>query len=512
MSRTEKFVLNSFSAAILQIITMLAGLITPRIMLVVYGSEINGLITSISQFISYFNLVEAGLAASVVYALYKPLAEQNHSKINSIVTAAKNFYFQSGYIFLILVVSLALLYPVFVKSDLLTEKEIGVLVLILGVSGALEFFTLAKYRAILTADQKTYIISFTSCLVTILNTAIIVILGFMRVNVVIMRMAVLSTVFLRSIILYVYVNKKYKYLDFSAEPDKSALNKRWEALYQQLLGSIQNGGPVIIATFLTSLSQVSIYSVYSMVLSGINGIMSIFTSGLAASFGEIIVTNNRSVLKKAYSQFEYCYYMMITIVYAMCLVLIYDFIKIYTANITDANYCVPLYGVLFTLNGLMYNIKTPQGMLIISAGMYRETRWRSTIQALLIVVVGVILTPCWKICGVLAGLLASNLYRTIDLLIFVPKYITHIPKRYTIRRMIRIFINVYIVFFVNKLFGFEVNSYMGWIIKAVITGIYTVLIVVLINGFIEKTLFKEVCARVKGMVKNVNKTGRKERV
>ena len=102
MTRTEKFFWNSFSSAVLQIVTMITGMITPRVMLTVYGSDINGLITSIGQFISYFSLVEAGLAAATIYALYAPLANDDHDKINSIVTASKQFYIQSVFIFVAL--------------------------------------------------------------------------------------------------------------------------------------------------------------------------------------------------------------------------------------------------------------------------------------------------------------------------------------------------------------------------------------------------------------------------
>ena len=81
MTRTEKFLKNSASTALLQVITMLSGFIIPRVMLDIYGSEINGLISSITQFINYFMLVEAGLSAAVVYSLYKPLAEKDYTKI-----------------------------------------------------------------------------------------------------------------------------------------------------------------------------------------------------------------------------------------------------------------------------------------------------------------------------------------------------------------------------------------------------------------------------------------------
>ena len=66
---------------------MIAGFIVPKIMLLNYGSEINGLVSSITQFINYFVIVEAGLTAAAVF-LYKPLAENQH-KINEVVSTTK---------------------------------------------------------------------------------------------------------------------------------------------------------------------------------------------------------------------------------------------------------------------------------------------------------------------------------------------------------------------------------------------------------------------------------------
>ena len=127
MSRKKKFLYNSTSSVLFQVVTLLVGLITPCIMLTVYGSEVNGLISSITQFISYFNLVEAGLSGATVYALYKPLADQNHTEINGVVAAAKKFYQQAGYIFVALTLILALVYPLYISSESLNIFEIGML-------------------------------------------------------------------------------------------------------------------------------------------------------------------------------------------------------------------------------------------------------------------------------------------------------------------------------------------------------------------------------------------------
>jgi O-antigen/teichoic acid export membrane protein len=204
VSRTKRFVYNSLTAAFLQVFTVLAGFIVPRIILAFYGSEINGLVTSIAQFISLFNLVEAGLAGAAVYALYKPLADDDHKSINAVLSATNRFYILSGYIFVALTLGLALIYPAFVKTAELSPFSVGALVLILGVSGALEFFTMAKYRALLTADQKLYMISLASIVAIVLNTVIIVLLAYSGASIVILRLVALFSVFARSLILYVY--------------------------------------------------------------------------------------------------------------------------------------------------------------------------------------------------------------------------------------------------------------------------------------------------------------------
>ena len=93
MNRTKKFMRNTVASVFQQAVVIIVGLILPRVMLVCYGSEINGITSSIQQFINYFTLVEAGIGASAIFALYKPLARQDHSRISSIVTAARNFSF-----------------------------------------------------------------------------------------------------------------------------------------------------------------------------------------------------------------------------------------------------------------------------------------------------------------------------------------------------------------------------------------------------------------------------------
>lgn len=502
MSRTKKFFYNSISTAFYQIILMISGFIIPRYMLIYYGSEINGLISSISQFIIYFNLVEAGLSSAAIYSLYKPLAEKDIKAINGVVSAARKFYTQSGYIFLSLTVGLSVFYPLLVKTDAISPLNVGLLVLILGVNGALEFFTLAKYRVLLTADQKTYIISIASMIHIIINTIIIIILASNEVNIVVLRMVALLSIFLRSLILMFYVKIKYKYIDYKESPNKHALSNRWDALYLQILGAIQNGAPVVILTFIANnLTVVSVYTIFNMVIAGLNGILSIFISGLSASFGEVIAKGEQSTLQKSYKEFELFYYMLITISYSTAFIMIMPFIRIYTSGVVDINYDLPLVGFLFVLNGLLFNIKTPQGMLVISAGLFKETKLQTTIQGLIVILVGVILGAKLGIVGVLIGALFSNFYRDIDLIFFIPKNVTKIPVKETIFRVIRIFLSIFIIWVPFLFIEISPSSYLSWMRDSSFVVLYSVVVVIIINLIFEKENTINASKRILEMVK-----------
>ena len=172
MSRTRRFVLNAGASAIYQIVIMLIGMITPRLLLIAYGSEINGLVSSVTQFISYFSLVQAGLSGASIFALYQPLAQGDKRKISAIVTATRNFYYRAGLMFLVLLTTMSLIYPLFVKTEQLSPILVAILIFVIGFNSIIDMFLLAKYTALLSADQRHYILSIGTTISSLLNFAI----------------------------------------------------------------------------------------------------------------------------------------------------------------------------------------------------------------------------------------------------------------------------------------------------------------------------------------------------
>ena len=157
MNRTQKFALNSLTSMISQIVVMAAGMITPRLMIATYGSEMNGLVSSLNQFISYITLVEAGIGGAAIYSLYKPLAEEDHARISSIVVAAKKSYRQAGYIFSAGIFILAVVYGLLSNAESVTFGTIFTLAIILGINGCFDFFRQRIGKLVLLCNQAQHI-------------------------------------------------------------------------------------------------------------------------------------------------------------------------------------------------------------------------------------------------------------------------------------------------------------------------------------------------------------------
>lgn len=501
MSRTKKFAFNAFATTLKEVAAIIAGFITPWVMIRYYGSDINGLVTSIVQFISYFTIIEAGLGASIIYSLYKPLAEKNFGKVNEIVSAGKKFYIKTGYIFTALVALLAIVYPLFITVDGLKYYKISILVLLLGFSGVLDFFSLAKYRTLLSADQRTYVISTATIVYKLVETAVIVIMSILKVDIVIVRLVAISSVLSRSMVLYIYIKRNYSFINYKAKPDNSALAKRWDALFLQILRMVQTGAPVVLLTFFTSLKTVSIYAIYNMIINGIKGIFEILVTSVTASFGEIISVNDKATLQKVYKTFEFAYYSANTLAYSICMVLIMPFVRLYTKGIQDVNYDLPFIGFLFVINGLLHNLKSPQSLLVNAAGLYKETKIQATIQALIILIGGVVLIPFLGLKGILIALIASNIYRDIDLVIFASKVITKIHVKYTIIRIFRLLISFVIITVPFIYIKLTPDNLIEWLLYAVLISIYALVITLISSYLFEKEELKNIINRTKRLFK-----------
>lgn len=456
---------------LLQLTTAISGFILPPLLIIHYGSPINGLVSSIKQFIAYLSLVESGIGVASIAALYPYVANKDTKNINQILTATKHFYNVSGIIFSILLLACSLLYSVMIK------KEINFFVpflmfLILGLSGLADFFFIGKYRVLLFVHKKNYVISFTQTIGVIFNLIICIIFINLNFDIVLVQFFSSAFYIVKIIILKIYVKKKFSYVQFDDISDKKALNQRWDALFLQLSSLVVFNSPIIILTIFCDLKDVSVYAVYAMIFTAIDTLLSVMSTGLSANFGELLYSDKEDLIRY-FRKYETIMYLFIGWGYSCTILLIKPFLSLYIKNLTDINYqrfeLIPL----FVFVGVVNKIRVPGGMLIEAAGKFKETKFRGLAEATINIVVSIICTIKFGMIGVLMGGCCSYLYRTIDVLLYSPKYILFDSK---IKSIIKIFflfcLYAVLIFLINTFICNRVyiDSYLEWFCFALLYG------------------------------------------
>lgn len=403
--------LNMISGVVLQFFTLVSGFILPKIILTCFGSEVNGLVSSLNQFLSYITLVEGGITGVIVANLYKPIVEQDNNKISSILVTADRFYKKIGALFIAYSVILSIIYPLHFKTEF-TFSYVCSLTLILSLTLLIQYMYSLTLRTLLNADKKGYVVNFTQTLIVIFNVLFALISVFIYPSIHVLKLISGSLFLLQPLIFNRYVKKNYK-IDWKVEPDNSLIKSRWNGFAINLAAFIHNSTDVTVLTFLANLKTVSIYSVYSLVSSGIKQMINACLSGIAHTVGQAYAKKNWKELNKKLDIYEYIVLILVFFLFTVTALLITPFVQLYTKDIVDTDYNQPLFGFLLVLAEALYLIKLPHLNLAYSANKFKEITVPAYIEAMLNIMISVALVKWIGLIGVTIGTIVGMTYRMV---------------------------------------------------------------------------------------------------
>lgn len=493
--RTNNAIKNTLASILVEIIAALSGIILPRYFISVYGSSVNGLVTSVGQFITYMGLVEAGVSAAATVELYKPLAINDRDRINEIVSAAKGFYIKSGILFVVLDIVLVILYP-FINNEIADVSFVRTMIVVLSLSGVVDYFLLGKYRVLLVADQKTYIIAIAQAIGTIVTLIVSIVLIDINSSPILVKAVVAIVYLLRTLYIVFYVRKKYDYICFNKGYSSSAFPQRKSALLHQIVGMVCNNTDVVLLTALVqkdALAEVSVYGVYNMVAYNLTALFNSISKGVGASFGSLMAQDDQCAMKKTFSVFELLYFTLLFTVYTCMGVLLYSFISLYSSSFRDSEIYIRWALVaLFTACGIVQNIRIPGLTIQVAAGHFKQTQGAAIIEAVINLGVSLALIRPIGINGVLIGTLIAYLYRSTYVIIYNARNFLQGTIKRTVARIIRhlllsgIIITIGIKFFVPYM-----NTWIMWIVCAVIMAVVSGSFYIFVNYLSEPLVMKD---------------------
>lgn len=502
--RTQKSIVNILVGVLLQLTVMLCGFLVKNIFIEVYGSTVNGLVGAVDQIISSLAIVEGGISAASVAMLYAPLQDRSYKKIEDILDSSRKFFIKSGFIYLLLVTLIIIFYPYLVAQQV-PITEVRLLIIVLSAGGVIEFFLFSKYKVLLIADQKIYILDMLQAVSQIVSTVVILFLIQNNVHYLIVRSMGAVVIATRLLMVYLYFRKTYPQLKFGRSKQKVDLPQRWGVLYHQISSVVlYNTDLFLITVFMgtDSLVEVSIYGVYNLIALSVINIISSITSGVQASFGDLLVSKDDTKIKSVYRKFELITFYIISIIYICFTVLLGPFIQVYTASFTDANYINFGFVILFSIIVVCQGIRIPTVTVVAAAGHYKQTQFRALAEATINIVVSIALIPIFKVYGILLGTITAYLYRNTDLLLYVNKYLIKGILTPTLKRMI-MFITTIVATSASLLYlmnDIVIHSYFQWIGLGIGIFIVAVIVITTVTYIIHKEDVKEIISFVKRFV------------
>lgn len=475
---------NTVASLLSQITALVCGFILPRLFLEYFGSEVNGLVNSITQFLGVISFLELGVGAVVQSSLYKPLAEGDKQQVSRVMVSADRFFRQLAQILLGYVLLLVTVYPLMANQSF-GYLYTATLIAAISISSFAQYYFGIVNSLLLNADQRGYIQYNAQTITVVLNTVVCVFMIKLGGSVQLVKLTTSLIYLARPLALRIYVNRRYQ-IDWKIQYDGEPIQQKWNGVAQHIAAVVLDGTDTIVLTLLSTLSNVSIYSVYFMVIKGVKTLFLSMTNGIQSLLGELWARQELEELRKTFGWTEWCIHTGTTFVFSCTAALIVPFVRVYTAGIDDANYIQPAFAILLTLANAMHCLRLPYNIMVLAAGHYKQTQKNYIVAATINIVLSVLTVKAWGLIGVAIGTLAAMAYQTVWLAIYDSKHFVSWPMKSVIKQFAVDGITAVFIVVISGMLTMHSVTYLSWIMLAIVTALLAVIITAFLNFIVYK--------------------------
>lgn len=496
--RTRNAKLNIVFALLLQIVTFVRGLILPRLIIPAYGSDINGLVSSITHFLSYISLLEAGVGSVFRTSLYKPLSQNDMECVASVVNEQKKFYRKIGLILVFYVLGLCVIYPMIAKTQV-DRMYIVSCILILSISTFAEYFVSIPYISLLSADQKVRISYIVNIVYTITNIFVAILIISVKADIRFLYLSMGIIGLLKPLFYSFYVKKSYS-LVCSTKLSATVLEQRWNGMVHHFAFYLHSNTDSAIITVFISTAMVSVYNVYGAIVFGIKSIIRAVSAGVSAGIGNLLATQKSTQFKQTIDMFELVQGGATTVFYTITALMLIPFVRVYTNSMTDINYIQPLFGYVLILAEAIYCFRCIYSDISMNANKYKETQWGALFECITNVAISLVLVVILKlgILGAAIGTTFAMLVRYAFEIVFLSKDVVFRPIKNALKMlMVSILVSVISIVLCNLVLNYDlINSYTKWIFMSVVTSVIVGVVSIMAYTLFYRSTVKSVILKV----------------
>lgn len=494
MRNKSKLFYNTLTSLILEITNVICGFILPRLILSHYGTEVNGLVSSINQFLTVITLLDCGVGAVVISTLYQPIAVMDINKISQIFSSANHFFKRIAYFLLVYIIVLLVIFPI-ISHSTFDCIYIDTLLLAMGINSFFMYYLGIVDRLFLTASQNGFI-QYTAQIITIIiNTVVCYILISCNCSIQVVKFTTAIIYLARPLIYRIYINKHYNIIR-NFQYDKDPIEQKKNGFAQHIAAYVLNGTDVLVLTIFSSLENVSVYTIYALVVNGIKAFYSAVTAGVESYLANIWNTKEKKCFNELFQYFEWIFHNFANLLFSCTLILIIPFVKIFTNGINDYNYIYPLFSIILTLAYYLIAIRSSYSILIYIVGHYKQTQWNYILVAVINLVISIGTVCIYGLIGVAIGTFIALFIQVFWQIQYVYKNILFTKKTNTVKLIFLdiLIISVSLVFSYN--FEIRISNYFSFLLYAALIFIIIIFCISLLNLLFFKNFTKKMLCNI----------------
>ena len=417
-SRTEFATLNTSIALAIQPFQALIGFVSRTIFLNILGVTYLGLNNYLSSLVSMLSLAELGIGSAMTYALYGPLAREEHAKINAFMILFKKLYRMIG-IGIFIIGSILALYLPYIIKDYPVNREVYLIYFLFVFNSASSYFFSYK-RTLLYVDQRNYVMTAIDFGLYVLRIMLQIGVLIYTKNFVIYLLVGIFINILGNFIMSSIVDRMYDYL-FNEEV--SSITQEEKAKFiKNIKGNIVGriGETIVFQTdsllmgAYISLTAIGLYGNYIFVLGFLSLLVNTTINPVTASIGNLIHSEDTTLISKLnfIKKFQFIVFSMIYLLSMGFLIFINPFITIWLGKDFLFNIGVV---ILIVVNFFLTNYRRPALILISIYGLSYEQNYKTISEIILNIVFSLyyLVVLDLGVAGILLGTICSTVVTCI---------------------------------------------------------------------------------------------------
>ena len=407
--RVHKSMLNAEVNIIFYFLSLFLTFFSRKIFLDCLGAEFIGLTNMLMNIMSYLSVAELGIGLSISYFLYKPLQEDNHEKINEVMSMLAYLYRCIGFIIGGIGLIISLFFPWWF-DNLGTGLFLVYFAFYSFLASSMTGYIFNYKNILVGANQKQYLVSAFFQSIAIVQSLVQIILAYYYRNLYLWVVVGLVFTIIGVIIFNYRIRQLYPWLQINLAEGRKNLKKYPDVLKKtrQIFARkikdliLYRSDDIFVGSFV-SVTAVAFYSNYTMITYKLIYLLNILSDGFSAGIGNLLAEGNEKNIIKVFWELTAFRFLIIGIVIFSLIMFFQPFITCWLGaeyRLDDSIvYLLILHIFIFQQSILVYKF-------IESSGLFGDV-WMSWLELVVNLAVTIMLAPYYGIAGILLGKIIS---------------------------------------------------------------------------------------------------------